>query len=172
MTMKRKTVGEDWSSRIFQATGWLLGNIYLFLKSSRFLQLCIGDNCPRNFPCFWKACIMACVAIAKSSLDVNLTQRRKFQNFRLFLLQRWRGYGGLCLWKLGKGRSLCNEWKNHPRVYKQLQCIEATTFETVGGGGERGGEENINPSFALLAAEKEIVHFMFWSSVFQRLMSK
>lgn len=41
---------------------------------------------------------------------------------------------GGCLWKLGRGRSLCNEWKNHPRVYKQLQCIEATTFETGGGG--------------------------------------
>lgn len=23
--------------------------------------------------------------------------------------------------------------KNHPRVYKRLQCTEATTFETVGG---------------------------------------
>lgn len=73
----------------------LLGDIYLFLKSSGFLQLDIGDNCPRNFPCFLKGYIIACVAIAELSLDMSLTQRRKSptQNLRLSLLQRRKGRG-------------------------------------------------------------------------------
>lgn len=52
----------------------------------------------------------------------------KFQAFPPAEREGGRSMGG---GKIGRGRSLCNEWKNHWRVYKQLQCIEATTFERV-----------------------------------------
>lgn len=137
MTVRRKTVEEEKSGWIFWEdfepyVGLWVTSIYLFLKSSKALQLCTAHISSRNFPCFWKAYIIAYVAIAKSSPDMNINQRSVLLTISGSPSCR-EGRGGEreIGRKIGRGRSLCNEWENHWRVCKQLQCMEATASETV-----------------------------------------
>ena len=102
--------------------------------------LCIGNNCPRKFPCFGKAYIIAyadCKTIPWCEL--NPKKEKSYLKFQAFPpAETEAGMGDIC--KGGRGRVLCNEWKKHWRVYKQSQCIEATASEIFRWG--LGGTQN------------------------------
>lgn len=109
--------------------------------------------------------------IAKPSLDVNLTQRRKNAtwNFRLSLLQRRKQGWGIFV-RVEEGGFCVMSGKSIEEFINSHSALRPLHLRFSGGGW--GDTKPWTQSFVLISAEKEIAHFVSCSFMFWRLMSK